>query len=203
MKKGGWLIVLAAIAATLVVGFSLSEAVTGAQQPTRRNRDSAQEKVIGTIVPEVQLAGLQAVPVGIKTTINIPAAAFIAEDAAPGSYNPEMGYVESSPAWIDFLAPVVFPKGAKKILHVDFYVMDGSTAGGTAVFSFFKSDPNSTGGASRSISFTSQYFDGKLVKYLTYPTDKNIYSGYTYYIKMGSQGGGAFLYGVIIYYSTL
>jgi hypothetical protein len=129
MKKNGWAVPLTWIA---VVVLAMSPAVLSAQSITEQDQklSIANWPIIGPILPMAN-AGIPIPPAvkGIQSTLNIPAFSFVPANSST-IYNTYWGFggIEGAAGGSYLTAPVIFPKGAKKIVQIDWYVMDTTGA---------------------------------------------------------------------------
>ncbi len=208
MKKHGRAIAVTAIAGFVIAGYFLSQAVLAAPAQSGPpkpggNQNNAQRPLIGKVVA-VPVAMDQVGPIdgavapAMGKTINIPPAAFV-PDGFGGSYicDWDNGYLNGNLAGLN--APVIFPKGAKKILHVDYYVYDDF--GSSIWCGMVDSYPWNTNSKTYLLSiYSSTPFPGYVVKYICTPTDKTIRPDHVYYLPVYFNSNTGYLYGAIVYY---
>lgn len=203
MKKQGWGIVVVLIAGVVVAGYLLSQAVIAGPQEFAEKANSGPQQSIGTVLTEFIEPEAIALAAGIKNTINIPPAAFVSVGDGVGyTIIPSLGYLQGSAEVGGLVASVVFPKNAKKILHVDFYIADSSSGGYSARFKMFDSYPWSAGSRTPIINYWTTYYTGSIVKYICTPSSQTIGPDHVYYLHLTISQTG-FLYGVIVYYATV
>lgn len=201
MFRKTWVIAVAALAGMAVLGIIAPAA--GAQETlTQRNFEASDSGQVGDVMGHVCPVGLQAIPLGIKCTVNIPAVAFGPDGISSGWYiSFNGGYIQGSSGGAALVAPIIFPKGAKHIQHIDIFVRD-TNGGNSATLGVRRADPWSSSGTTAIVDFATQSYSGNLVKYVCTPTDRNIYSNHVYFVTAWAFSG-AYIYGVIVYYSTL
>jgi hypothetical protein len=81
-------------------------------------------------------------------------------------------------------------------------VQDGY-GGGSATIQVYRSDPSNSSSSTKTaiVDFSTGSYSGALYKYVSTPSDKNIYSSYVYYVVFNTINT-AKIYGAIVYYST-
>lgn len=200
MKKHGWTIAVLAIAGLAVTGYFLSQAVVAAPQQSGRESNKDTQETVGTVVAEIVQPDIIGAGAGIKKTINIPPAAFVPDGGGTiYTISPSLGYIVGDAEGNTSIAPVIFPKGAKKILHVDFYVRDTYATGYSVYFKLYDSYPWTTATRTPIINYYSSYYSGSIVKYICTPSTQTIAADHVYYLSMFAYETG-YLYGAIVYY---
>lgn len=200
MKKNRAMVIGAVVLAVIAVGFLFGQRMSAAERTSAQENESNPRPTKGTLVVEVGPI-VQAMPIGIKSTINIPPAAFVPVSKDEDFQTiPDGGYLVGTGTNPELCAPVVFPKGAKKILHVDFYVTDA--VGNSAWFRMYDSNIALPGATAVLIDFKSLAHPGQVAKYSFTPTSNKIYSDHVYYISLMINGSGYFS-GAIVYYSNI
>lgn len=200
MRKKGWAILLAGIAVVVLAGYFLSQAAVAAQSGPNAgsNSNAGDRKIVGKWVNELATADMDRSAVkGIQKTVNIPPAAFTSDGYAEGYYFKSFagGYLEGYGG--SMVAPVIFPKGAKKILYVDYYVWDesGSAGGYLAMY-----DSYPWGSYVYKIIGGATYYNTGWTRYRGYPLDNIIYPTDVWYVTFYGSGGWVYLKGVVVTY---
>lgn len=202
MKKHGWAIAAVAIAGVVIAGYFISQAVAAAPQKSRSEWIKGTPETIGKVV--AQVAQPVGGGVGMKNTINIPPCAFVPDGTGTNNIgNPDIGCVfGSTETGNTSVAPVIFPKNAKRILHVDFYARDVDSSTWSVYFRMFDSSPWTLGSRTPIIAHISSYSGISIYSYTCTPSTKTILPDHVYYISVWVSDTG-YLYGAIVYYSTV
>ncbi len=197
MNKRGWAIVLATIAVVVVAGYFLPQAALAAERTL--NSDKSNQVAVGTVVAQLASADMARSPAkGIQKTINIPAAAFTWDGGATGFFNFFVyGGITGSDAYFPCLcAPVIFPKGAKTIVKVEWIITDfmGSSAWCRMFDKYFPVDYSY-----KIVDFWSSNYGSLIMDYITTPSDTTIYPKDTWYLTACLYTGAKF-YGAVVTY---
>lgn len=212
MKKWGRAMAVTTIAGFVIAGFILSQAVLAApaqsDQPKPPGWKNSQRPLVGKAVAvSVQMDQVGPGPIdGAKKpkpmgkTINIPHTAFVPdgyETMTGGTYICEWdgGYLNGNLVGLN--APVNFPKGAKKILHADFFAYD--YVGASIWCGMYDSYPWSTALRTPILGFNTAY-PGYMIKYICTPADTTIYPDHVYYLTVWLESNSGYFYGAIVYY---
>ncbi len=201
MRKKGWAILLAGIAIVVVAGYFLSQAAVAAQSGPKAGSGSnaGDKKTVGTWdVKEMATGDMDRSAVkGIQKTINIPPAAFISDGYAEGGFYKSFAYGYLEGLGGALCAPVIFPKGAKKILYVDYYVWDES--GGAGYLAMY--DSYTWSNYVKMLVGGATFYNSNWTRYRGYPIDATIYPNDVWYVTFyGSSGGYVYLKGVVVTY---
>jgi hypothetical protein len=184
MRKNGW-VILVVLALLAVPAFVSAQSRPGHEpKPIIINQAG-----VGTITMErVASPPNPDTVMGIQKTINIPASAFVVNDlsyATFGYVTSYYGYLygESNSYYTYLTAPIVFPKGAKKIQRIDFYIWDDYGSG--VYLSAWDQTPYVSN--SHQMCYGTTDYSGAWIKYSWAPAKPYymIYPTHSYYVYVG------------------
>jgi hypothetical protein len=189
----------------VVFGFYLSQSlIAGEQLPQVMNISSLEAAVTVT----ARRAEPQDYPVAagaaMGSTINIPPSAFIPAWPRISYYEDSMtGYLQGGSGYPLLVAPVIFPRDAKKIFRVDFWIMDSGSSGSHAgVYAMFSIKLGTSGSESIVDPSSISYNNGNIFCYTSKPPKGTVWSIYPdrlYHVEVILLQS-AYLYGVVVYY---
>jgi hypothetical protein len=196
--------VLAGTMGLVIFGYGLSQGSIAVPRRTQPGMNISGQETEGTVTarpaaPQAYIEGA-----GMGSTINIPANAFVpSEPDLSYSLDYSWGYLRGGgPGQTSMGAPVIFPKGAKKILHVDFWVLDVGTSGLSASFRMSSQLLGSLAEPSDFFSFNTSNHGGTIYHYIKKPAQGAVWSIFPnriYYIHAGLNKDVNF-YGAVVYY---
>lgn len=204
MNRKKRIVVFAGAVGLAIFSFYLSQGVIAAQRLPQLSANISGHETVGTVPARLAAPQTYFADTAMGSTINIPPNAFMpSQSGLSYSMDYSWGYLRGGgPGPCSMGAPVIFPKGAKKILHVDFWVLDADSSGMSASFGMSSLVPGSFVEPDHLFSFYTSHHGGSVFQYIKKPAKGTVWSispNRVYYITAGLNNEVNF-YGAVVYY---